>query len=92
MPLYKVRDSEESKFIISQRINRCAEEESSQASTPQLNKKVTKLTWLEKRQLYSGNNTVMLNKMNKLDQGEIDELKIQLERNIQQQGTVKHFH
>ena len=49
MPLYGVRDSEESKFIISQRNNRRAEEDSSRAQTPQLNKKVTKLTWLEKR-------------------------------------------
>lgn len=92
VPLYKVQDPNEAKYIVNVRVRRHEAEETQKKSIEKLDKKLLKVdNWREKRRLYSGDKTALMSQINILDEADVENLKRQLDKEIKDsQKDVRH--
>jgi translation initiation factor IF-2 len=91
-PLYKMGDASEAKFISKLRTKRHENEMMKSRNLKDLDKKIVKLDYLEKKKLYSGDKFGLKAQLEKIDEDDIEILKKKLEKeqkNAQNESRFK---
>lgn len=79
LPLYVVNNPDEAKFIINQRQKWKEELEAWNKSIGHIDKKIEKLTWDERKNVYWGDKSALLSKLNIMSKDDIEKLWDELE-------------